>query len=146
MLSSTYSSQLKPDPCLRIAVQASAHLFCFVGLIILLQLPLSSAARLLACTVWAAHSVHERRRLQVGFKTIKSLRIHAGGVVEVQNARSEWQAATLLSGSLVLRQVAWLRLKTDNGAPTAELLRRETQCDQQWRRLQVIWRHIGASA
>ena len=57
----------------------------------------------------------------------------------------EWRTASLLSGSLVLPGVAWLRISVGTGPAYGELLTGNPRKNEDWRRLLVIWRHIGAT-
>jgi len=52
--------------------------------------------------------------------------------------------ASIEAGSVVLWHFAWLRFRTENGRRHVELMRRKTAQNKDWRRLQVIWRHLGA--
>ncbi len=58
----------------------------------------------------------------------------------------DWQTAAIGNGCVVMRKLAWLRLKPATGARYHELLRRNSLESEQWRRLQVIWRHLGAAS
>lgn len=79
-----------------------------------------------------------------GYAMTRGLRITADGSLRCLDARGRWQPARILPGSVVLARLAWLRFETGKGAQAAELLRGDPRKSQHWRRLQVIWRHIGA--
>lgn len=70
----------------------------------------------------------------------------AGGAVEVVGQDGGWRAATLQNGSVVLSEFAWLRIETCDGRKVVELLRGNCRKNKEWRRLQMIWRHLGGSA
>jgi hypothetical protein len=56
----------------------------------------------------------------------------------------EWVSGELLSGSIVHRRFAWIRVRSNCGLLITEFLRGDARASPEWRRLQVIWRHIGA--
>ncbi|TFG41924.1 MAG: hypothetical protein E4H42_00850 [Chromatiales bacterium] len=144
MLSSSYSASLTPDPWLRIFVLTSGRLLIAGGLVLILTLDISAQLRVAASLVWLAYGRFEMRRVERGFLSCAAIRIHSGGEFELQNVDQEWVSATLLSGSVVLQKIAWLRLRTANGTQCAELLRGDARKSHDWRHFQVIWRHIGA--
>jgi hypothetical protein len=80
-----------------------------------------------------------------GYAASGALRIAAGGQVERQTPDGAWEPATLCAGSLVLARFAWLRIAAAGGRPYAELVSARSHASEDWRRLQVIWRHIGAA-
>ena len=144
MSSNSYSAYLTPDPWLRIVVLTSGRLLLAAGLALILTLDLDAAIRAAGSLFWMAVGRFELRRLQHGFNFCKAVRMHSDGHVEVLNTHMEWQSCCLLSGSLLLRNLAWLRLQPASGPALAELFRGNARDSHDWRRLQVIWRHIGA--
>ena len=144
MSSNSYSAYLTPDPWLRIVVLTSGRLLLAAGLALILTLDLDAAIRAAGSLLWMAVGRFELRRLQNGFNFCQAVRMHSDGHVEVLNTRMEWQSCCLLSGSLLLRNLAWLRLQPASGPTLAEPFRGSARDSHDWRRLQVIWRHIGA--
>ncbi len=144
MSSNSYSTCLVPDPWLRIAVLTSGRLLLAAGLILILTLELGVALRAAACLAWYLAGSRELARIERGFESCLAIRLSSEGEIAVLNSDLEWLPATLQDGSMVLRNIAWLRLKTAAGENIVELLRGQTRQSQNWRRLQVIWRHIGA--
>ena len=144
MSSNTYSAKLRPDPWLRIVVLTSGRLLIAVGLVLILTLELGAALRAAACLLWIALGKFELQRIQRGFADCVALRVFPGGEIALLNSDQEWVSATLQTGSLVLRHFAWLRMQTDSGQIIVELLRGDARELDDWRRLQVIRRHIGA--
>ena len=71
-------------------------------------------------------------------------RIDSQGIVQIRAADGCCITATLCSGSIVLRRAAWLRIRVGNARPHCELIRRDAAENKHWRRLQGIWRHLGA--
>lgn len=144
MSSSSYSSCLTPDPWLRIAVLTSGRLLVAAGLALILTLDLDTAIRAVICLVWLVAGRYEIAQIEGGFESLVAIRLSSGGDIAVLNDDQEWRPVTLQTGSIVLRKVAWLRLRAANGDIFVELLRGNARQSLEWRRLQVIWRHIGA--
>lgn len=144
MSSNTYSTCLTPDPWLRIFVLTTGRVLGAAGLVILLTLDLEVAVRALGCLAWFALGQSELARVERGFASCSAIRLSSEGEIAVLNDDQEWRSGILETGSLVLRNFAWLRLRTADGDLIVELLRGDIRQSQEWRRLQVIWRHIGA--
>jgi|GEM_PF-956964 len=145
MSSSAYSATLKPDPWLRTLLLTVGRLLIAAGLALILTLPLDPIARALGAVLWLVFGTFELSRLQRGFASLSAVRLRCDGGVEVCCRDEQWLAGQLLSGSVVLENLAWLRLRLDSGALILELFRGNArECDD-WRRLQVIWRHTGSA-
>ncbi len=144
MSSSSYSTRLTPDPWLRIAVLTSGRLLVAAGLVLILILDLDAKIRAASCVIWVVAARHELIRIERGFESLTAVRLSSAGEFAVLNSDQEWLPVTLQTGSVVLRNFAWLRLQAANGDHFVELLRGNARQSQEWRRLQVIWRHIGA--
>lgn len=139
-----YSAHLNPDPWLRIVVLTSGRLLFAAGLALILTLDFPAAGRVIASIIWLTLAKIELGRLQRGFDECVAVRVHADGRIEVLDGTSEWCPCTLLSGSMLLRNLAWFRLQSSSGAVITELFSGHVRDSQDWRRLQVIWRCIGA--
>ena len=141
----TFSSYLKPDPWLRLFVDVTARLLIAGAIGIALTMSVSALPRLALslCCLWLG-SV-ELTRLHRGFEACTAIRLTSDGNVGIDPGDGNWVTADLESGSIVLRRLAWLRLRTANGRLITELLRGDARQCRDWRRLQVIWRHFGAS-
>lgn len=144
MSSNEYSAKLTPDPWLRIVVLTSGRLLCAAGVVMILTLHISAALRAAAALAWLVVGYVELRRTIRGFDYCSAIRVRCGGQIEIQNSDQDWVPAVLQSGSIVLQNVAWLRMQAGGGMPCSELLRGDARSSPDWRRLQVIWRHIGA--
>jgi len=114
------------------------------GNLLIISLPLPTIASLVGMALWSLISVRELRALRCAWAGCVALRITANGDVGVLGPNLEWRSAQLVSGSILLRKAGWIRLKTGSGRVFAELVRAGGQRGRDWRRLQVIWRHIGA--
>ena len=144
MSSIKYSAELAPDPVLRRLVLISGALATVVGIVILAGLSLPWYWRVFGGLAWAFFSGRDLLHIASGHKGCEKLRLDNEGNVRLFSADGCCTAATIDGGSVVLPGLAWLRLRTDSGRRQAELLRRKTAGSNEWRRLQVIWRHLGA--
>lgn len=144
MSSATYFASLRPDPWLRIVVLTSARLLIAAGLVMILTVDANAVLRGAGGLAWLGLGCFELRRAERGFHYCRALRVRPGGEIMLQNPDLEWEPATLQSGSVVIGQFAWLRVQTGDGRQCAELLRGDARANPDWRRLTVIWRHIGA--
>ena len=115
-----------------------------VGLGFVPLLPVSGELKTGCAAVWLGLCGHEWVALWRGYTRSRGLRIAAGGHVERECRDGSWQPARLCAGSIVLPRVAWLRIDPPNMSPYAEPLRGDCSESEDWRRLQVIWRHVGA--
>ena len=145
MSSTSYSATLTPDPWLRTLVLCSGRVLFGIGVAVLLSLPLSVLVRTLASLLWLAMAFVQLRNLRLGYASTLSIRLHEDGGVEVRDEHQQWLPGSLLTGSIVLARLAWLRVRLDNGQEIAELVRCDARESHDWRRLQVIWRHVGAT-
>ena len=143
MSSNTYSASLTPDPWLRIVVLTSGRLLIAAGLALILILAIDAAWRAVGCLIWLALGRFELQQLQRGFESCNAVRIDSNGEIAILNGDQEWVAGTLQTGSVLLRKLGWLRLQSQSGQIILELFRGDARQSEDWRRLQVIWRHIG---
>ena len=114
-------------------------------MVIILTLPLDQAVRFFACLAWLAVLYRELTNLQWGFDTFSRIRLLSDGELTLLDGEQNWVPAELLNGSVLCAKVAWIRIETANGRQFAELITGDSRQSQEWRRLQVIWRHIGVA-
>ena len=133
-----------PDARLRRLVLASGGVLCLAGLGFVPMLPISVPLKLVLAAAWFVLCSVEWHAFRRGYARSGCLRITAGGSVERQSLDGTWQPAALAAGSVVLPRAAWLRIKPPGMRPYAELVTGDCRRSEEWRRLQVIWRHIGA--
>jgi hypothetical protein len=120
-------------------------LLFLAGLFLVISLPLSATHRLLIAVLWLALSAYEWISNRRAYARYGILRIDAEGSVERRSNDGTWQKHALRSGSVVLARLAWLRLVTADGLRYAEFVRGDARESNDWRRFQVIWRHVGAA-
>ena len=118
---------------------------CPAGLALLLLLAVTTALKGVLAITWIGLCGYEWLAFWRGYAVGGKLRIAAGGLAERQRRDGTWEPSSLCAGSVVLPRVAWLRIAPRHGRPYAELVGAGNQGSEDWRRLQVIWRHIGAA-
>jgi hypothetical protein len=69
------------------------------------------------------------------------MRLDADGNIAGIGPDGRVEPLTLLSGSIVLKRLAWLRVQFTDGSEYGELLRGDPATDLEWHRLQLLWRH-----
>lgn len=144
MSSQTYSTSLTPEPQLRRVVLVSGASLAVVGVIAIATLPLEAWQRALLGIGWLIHGGGELVRLRAVYRRLTAYRLTADGGIEVFSDSGRPLCGRILSGTVVLSRVAWLRVRLDDGCRSSELVRGNSRESQQWRRFQVIFRHLGA--
>lgn len=139
MLSRRFVADLKPDPLLRKIVMLAACAAVLVGLVLLMRLPLPVPARALLIALWLFTGLRQLGRHSRGMQRVQAIRLQEGEatVIDRQGRQSP---VRIMSGSVVLPKLAWLRLRCPDGLVIGELLRGDAATDKQWRHLQILWR------
>lgn len=143
--STSYSAEIKPDARLRRVVLLSGALLFLSGLACVALLAVPAGLKALVALAWACVCGYEWLAFRHGYGSGRILRIAAGGAVLRRCRDGTWQPARLCAGSLVLPRFAWLRVAPADARPYAELVSAAGHETEEWRRLRVIWRHIGAA-
>ena len=115
-----------------------------VGVAVIAGLEAPLALRLCGLAAWIVIVGAQLRTLRRGWSTCVALRVHADGTVTVLDPSGRWLPGQLEPDGLLLRRWGWIRLGTTAGRPFAEPLRGACRESREWRRLQVVWRHVGA--
>lgn len=116
-----------------------------LGVVLIAQLRVSPVAQVPAALLWLAFSVNEVRRFAQAASSVRRLRLYADGSVVARLADGRWRPVRLLPGSIVLRRVAWLRIRLPSGLDYGELSSGSSRSDLHWHRLQLIWRQNQAA-
>jgi len=140
MSSAVFKTELVPNPGLRRLVLISAAAALAAGTVIILYLPLPLVLRGTICVIWILDCAHELNRVQRGNARISRLQLNANGDIFATRADGRSESLVLLSGSVVLSRLAWLRLRFPDGSIGAELMTGDPLRDPRWQRLQLIWR------
>jgi len=142
MLSSTYSAEIRLDRRLRRVVLISGLGLALTGAGLILLLPLGLPARLLAFLGWFCWSGRELLTYWRAYGRWSVCKLAADGEIELIG-REECCTATVAPGSIVLSEVAWLRIRAENGDIWGELVAGKQRESKDWRRFQVIFRHLN---
>jgi len=122
----------------------SACAAILIGMVLLSRLPLPVTIRLSLIAFWLSTGVRQFARQSRGMQRTRAIRLEPGEakVIDPQGSQLPVQ---IMSGSVVLPRLAWLRLKCPDGLIFGELLRGDAAHDEQWRHLQVLWRQCAGS-
>ena len=143
--STSYSAEIRPDRRLRRVVLVTGALLFLAGLALVPFVAVATVLKIVLAVAWVGLCGREWWALRRAYAAGGALRIAAGGEVERRSRDGTWEPARLCAGSVVLPRIAWLRIAPRGAPPYAELVWPETCRSEDWRRLQVIWRHIGAA-
>ena len=116
------------------------------GLLVIISLPIGDFLCAAASLIWLLFGSAEMLLISSVHNRFGRILLRCDGSVQLHDRSGQWQAATIQSGTVVLPRLAWLRLKTANGRRYRELVCGKSSESEQWRRLQVIWRHLGAAS
>ena len=144
MSSTANSAELQPDSRLRRLVACSGLLLCLAGAVVILLFPTDLWMRLATCALWVATCAREQWASRRGWAACRKLRFTGDGRIAILGADQVWRPARRESGSVLLGRVGWIRLRDHRGGVFGELLTGDGRASPDWRRLQVIWRHVGA--
>ena len=111
------------------------------GFVLILFMPLVPVLRILLSCAWLGENIRECRKLVRGAARLRLIKLDACGNIVGITAEGRSESLTLLSGSIVLSRLAWLRVQFPDGSGYGELLRGDPARDFEWQRLQLIWRH-----
>ena len=128
---------------MRRALAASALLAYLLGLATIFSMPIDARLGALGATLWSLLGGAQWLLISSAHKRFRRLRIHYDGAAELLDEFGEWHPAIVCKECIVLSSFAWLKLKPANGSAYCELMRGDSRRNEQWRRLQVIWRHLG---
>jgi hypothetical protein len=123
----------------------AATLTTALGLWVILCLPIGRGFGAIAAVGWCLFGAYQAVDIANLHKRFSRLRIASDGSSEICTTDGQWHAATIGPGCIVLTHLAWLRLRLADGRRYRALLRGEARESKQWRRLQVIWRHLGTT-
>jgi hypothetical protein len=145
--SRVFVAELRPEPAMRRVLAASALLAYGLGIVTICSLSIDVRLGALGATVWSLQGGIQWHLISSAHKRFRGLRIHCDGMAELLDNGGAWQPAIICKECIVLSRFAWLKLKPAQGGTYYELVRgraRGTSLEnKQWRRLQVIWRHLG---
>jgi hypothetical protein len=101
--------------------------------------------RAFAAAVWALWGGMQWFLITSAYKRYQRVRIYSDGTAELMDRAGHWHPAAVCDDCIVLATYAWLKLKPAPGGTYCELMRAASSENKQWRRLQVVWRHLGTA-
>jgi hypothetical protein len=127
-------------------VLGSGLLLGAIGLPLIASLGIALSVRSVLAAVWLIVFARQWLRFRHAYIRNGILRLDSDGEISCRRSPGNWEPLVLLPGSVVTSGWAWLRLSEAHGPDYAELLRGDIRQSHDWRRFQVIWRHIGAAS
>ncbi len=121
----------------------SGLLFTLLGLVVILTSPLPGWPKSLASLSWLGCLVFGIFGLLSRYRRIVGYRLYADGSVEFTYRDGSRGTGQLASGTVLLPGLAWLRVRASHAAAWGELVAGDSRTSKQWRRFQVICRHVG---
>jgi len=140
--STGYSACLVPDRRLRAAVSGSAIALYAGGLLAVSVLPVAGAGRLAIGVAVVAAAAAEAVRLR-GCHRVRAITLRPDRSATLLREDGARLHGRLAAGSVVRGRLAWLRIAIAGVPCHVELLAGKCSENNDWRRLQVIWRHVG---
>jgi len=113
-----------------------------LGLAVILTLSPTVPGRGLLATGWSLLVLCQIQAFRSGFRRCRGLRFGQDGSIIMETVNG-WRRVERLPGCLLLRGAGWIRLRLPGQPPWAEPIRGRCRESAGWRRLQVIWRHVG---
>ena len=110
-----------------------------IGLVLLIRLPLPVPIRLALSTFWLVGGIRELGSQSRGAHRVKAIHLGVGEAMTIDR-QGRQEPVEIMSGSIVLPRLAWLRLKFPDGLICGELLRGNPTACKHWRHLQILWR------
>ena len=113
------------------------------GVWVIYSLPVANLQQVLAAVAWSLAIAAKWRLITIAHKRWRRIRIECDGTATLQDSQGLWWPAFVSRNCIVLSKFAWLNLTVADGGRCYELMRGDSRESEQWRHLQVIWRHMG---
>ena len=141
MSSAKYVAELQPDPLMRRVVLLTTLLASVAGVTVLGTLPIDPFLRSCSIVAWSAWLAWNLSRRRMAERQLLRIRLFADGTAALLRPDGSWTLVKVAADSTVLAGLAWLSFSPGAGRSHTELLRGNSRECEDWRRLQVIWRH-----
>ena len=145
MSSPVFAIRIHADPRLRQLVQLTGLLFCAAGCAAIGCMDLSWSWRTVCIAAWIGDCGRTLYRHQRAARRVAVIRIDAEGGISGRAADGTAVRLRLMTGSVVLSKIAWLRLRLDDGSEFAQLLAARRIQIEAWHGLQLIWQQCRES-
>ncbi len=123
---------------------ASGFSLSVLGVGVLATMPVPVWIKGITVALWIGYAAASSVTLARRYREVAGYRIFADGSAEIVRHDGRRVVAQLAAGTVILPRFAWLRLKGPAGGPLSELVAGDSRSSQQWRRFQVICRHVAA--
>lgn len=140
MSSTTYLAEIRANSRLRRIVMLTGLASTLIGVLVIILLPISAPGRAFGVIGWSCWCGRELLTYWRAYDRWSGFRVFADGNIELFGA-GECRAAHIVAGSIVLAEVAWIRVQIENGDCWGELVAGKHRECEEWRRFQVIFRH-----
>lgn len=114
------------------------------GIAVILWMPVLLWQTLALQVTWCLFSASELYRTWRCYKSASAYLVYADGTVDILAYDGSRKSGVYASGSIAGRRIAWLRVRRADGRMVSEFIARKTQESEEWRRFQVICRHVPA--
>lgn len=139
-----FVAELKPDKGLRKWLVTSVLVAVVAGVWTISNLPIAPELRWLGSVGWVL-AVGVRSGLIIRSQSrYCQLNFHSDGSVLLLDLAGRWHSASWSRNSVILSNLAWIDLTMSSGRRFSGLFCGNSRESEQWRRLQVIWRHMGS--
>ncbi len=139
-----YSATLRAEPALRRRVLGSGAAFAVTGVVIAGSMPGGFWVTGPAVLAWAVWVGAEFTLALCAFRSSRAFTLLADGSLEVELPDGSRRLGHVAPGGLQLARWAWLRVRLPGRPGWGEPLSMGGQDREQWRRFQVICRHMSA--
>ena len=139
MSSPVFEAKLQPDPSVRRAVLLSGVFAMLAGVVLIMLLNTSISWRLAGTAVWIMDCLWQIWAFRRGASRVVGIHVDSTGQINVVDAGGRRRAVRLLTGSMVLPKIAWLRIRLPDGRRYAELLVAARVEAGTWHAFQLIW-------
>jgi len=143
--SPVFAVRIRPDPRLQLLVRLTGLLFCAAGAAAIGVMDLSWPWRALCMAAWIGDCARALYRQQRAARRVATIRIDAEGGISGRAADGTAVGLRLMTGSVVLANIAWLRLRLDDGSEYGQLLAARCSENEAWHGLQLIWQQCRES-
>ena len=144
MSSTPFETDLRADRRLRCLLMVLASGLHLAGAVLLLNMRLPAGVHVLLLTAWVCMCARDWRYQLRAYRRVTAIRIQDSGHIETVGPGGLVEPVRLLGGSVVLPQIAWLRLAFADRSCYGELLAGDACRSTAWHRLQLGWRQHGA--
>ena len=140
MPSPLFEVKLEPDPFLHRIVILAGVIAMACGVLIIAEVQIDLAWRFVGGAIWSLDCVFEMRSFSKGIRWLRQLTLDSAGGLRALDSAGNQVVLSLRSGSVVLPELAWLRVVDNENRKFTGLFARRRANHREWHRLQLLWR------